>query len=194
MTNPYINYYLQQSGSGISHFRSVRSQRGEGFFSKILQSAIIPLMRFAGKDLMKATLGVAEDAMGGKDLKQSAKRRFTEAGRELGSEAIKRAKKMVSQDGAGRPKKAPATGKGSLEMKQKMARLRSLRSNKGSSKAKPKPVVSKAAKKKKVADKPIRSKKCDEKKKPKAKPKKPVTKRPVKKTPKPLKDNTFFPF
>jgi len=43
-SNPYINYYVNQAGSGIGGFQGVRFQRGQGWFGNLFKNAILPLL------------------------------------------------------------------------------------------------------------------------------------------------------
>ena len=52
MSNSYINYYLDQAGSGLSTFERVRYQRGNGFFGRLLSGAILPALRFLGREAL----------------------------------------------------------------------------------------------------------------------------------------------
>jgi hypothetical protein len=45
MSNPYIDYYHKQIGSGIPGFRGLRYQRGYGFLTSLISKAIVPLFR-----------------------------------------------------------------------------------------------------------------------------------------------------
>jgi hypothetical protein len=103
--NPYIGYYVNQVGSGISHYQGVRYQKGHGFFGNIWRSAILPFLKFAGKETSRAALGVAEDALTGKNIMDSAVTRFTDTGKMIGSDAIKRARGLIDQEGSGRKRK-----------------------------------------------------------------------------------------
>jgi hypothetical protein len=45
MSNPYVDYYHKQIGSGIPGFRGLRYQRGYGFLTSLISKAIVPLFR-----------------------------------------------------------------------------------------------------------------------------------------------------
>ena len=47
--NPYIDYYTNQAGSGISGFQGYKYQRGHGFFSSIFRNILMPLGKYFGK-------------------------------------------------------------------------------------------------------------------------------------------------
>lgn len=90
--NPYTNYYLNQAGSGLSGFSGNRYQRGHGFFGKLFSSAVLPALKFLGRQALSTGVGVAEDVLEGKNFKESAKRRAIESGRATARAAVKRAK------------------------------------------------------------------------------------------------------
>jgi hypothetical protein len=104
-SNPYIPYYVKQVGSGISHYQGVKFQHGKGFFGNLWKSALLPFLKYAGREGARASLGVAEDALAGKNMKQSAKTRFGATGKLIGADAIKRAHNLLDQEGSGRRRK-----------------------------------------------------------------------------------------
>ncbi|XP_074596510.1 uncharacterized protein F54H12.2-like [Brevipalpus obovatus] len=61
MSNAYINYYLNQAGSGLSAFEGVRYQRGNGFFGRLLSGAILPALRFLGRKALSTGVDVEFD-------------------------------------------------------------------------------------------------------------------------------------
>ena len=83
-------YFLgnQQSNSQFPVFRGVRYQRGYGLggvFRKLFRYIIpivkehgVPLLKTVGKTALKSAANLANDAIDGKDLKESAKLRLKE--------------------------------------------------------------------------------------------------------------------
>ena len=117
--NPYVAYYVNQVGSGISHFQGVKYQRGHGFFSNLWQKALLPFLKTAGRETLKTSLGVAEDAIAGKDIKTAARNRFSATGRQLGSMALKQGQQLLDQDGAGRKRKKNKKARATSAIKKK---------------------------------------------------------------------------
>jgi len=99
--NPYDEYYNFQAGSGIRGFSGSRYQRGSGWFSRLFSSSILPAFKWLGKKAVDTGLNIADDVLEGKNLKESAKKRALEAGRQTASTAIKRAR-TFRQTGKGR--------------------------------------------------------------------------------------------
>ncbi len=70
MTNEYIDYYLNQSGTGISGFSGLRYQKGlmESFFKFIR-----PVLAYFTKQGIKTAANIGSDLLEGESLKTSAK-------------------------------------------------------------------------------------------------------------------------
>jgi hypothetical protein len=78
-------------------FQGTKYQRGYGFgniFKKlykwivpIFEQKAVPVLKTVGKTLIKGTSNFAEDAINGKNIKDSAKRRFEESLDELSDKA-----------------------------------------------------------------------------------------------------------
>lgn len=74
----YENFYMNQNGNGLSVHKGVLQRGGAsigGLFKGLLKSAM-PVVKSAGKSLLKTGLNVASDVLSGKNFKQSAKKRF----------------------------------------------------------------------------------------------------------------------
>jgi len=104
MSNSYINYYLNQAGSGLSAFEGVRYQRGNGFFGRLLSGAILPALRFLGRKALSTGVDVGMDALEGNNIKESIKRRSKKAAKDVASAALNRAQRYVQ---TGRGKRLP---------------------------------------------------------------------------------------
>ena len=82
----YKRYYEQQVGGNIDVFQGSTVQRGNGIgkFLKAALKATAPLLKTGaktiGKELMSTGVGLAKDALAGKDMKQAAEERFKSAG------------------------------------------------------------------------------------------------------------------
>ena len=102
MSNPYIEYYKHQAGTGLAGFQGYRYQRGNGFFGRLISKAVFPLLKFLGKRAISTGADIATDVLVNKrDLKEAAKERLENEGRELANTGIQRAKKFVLE-GKGR--------------------------------------------------------------------------------------------
>ena len=102
--NPYIDYYVNQAGSGLRGFSGTRYQRGYGWFSRLFSSAILPALKFLGKKSLSAGINVADDVLAGKNVKESLKTRAIEGGKETAKAAIDRGNKFL-QTGKGKRSK-----------------------------------------------------------------------------------------
>ena len=105
--NPYTDYYVNQAGSGLRGFSGARYQRGHGWFSRIFSSTLLPALKFLGKKGLETGIGVADDVLAGKNLKESVKRRAVESGKELARKGLDRGKTYLQ------------TGKGTCRKKSK---------------------------------------------------------------------------
>jgi len=105
MYNPYIIYYKEQAGSGLTGFQGVRYQKGHGFFGRLLNKAIYPLLRFFGKQALNTGVNIASDVIeNDQDWKESAKNRFKETSKNVIKAGLDRARKY-QQEGSGRRKR-----------------------------------------------------------------------------------------
>lgn len=81
--NPYLKYYSQQSGGALPGFKGVHWQRGHGFFGR-LASWVMPFIKeifpIVGKQAMSTGIDIAKDTLKRNDVRDSAKKRFKEAG------------------------------------------------------------------------------------------------------------------
>ena len=78
----YEDYYLRQSGSGLSVFQGSRGQRGHGLGSMLsgLFRSAVPMIKRGlatfGKHALKTGLEIASDVADGSSFKDSAKARI----------------------------------------------------------------------------------------------------------------------
>ena len=107
-SNPYINYYINQAGSGIGGFQGARFQRGQGFFGNVFKSAILPLLKYFGKQALSTGVDVANDALAGENVLESLKTRGKMAARNIASDAGDRVKRYA-QTGTGRRRRRRRT-------------------------------------------------------------------------------------
>jgi hypothetical protein len=116
MTDPFVEYYLNQAGSGIGPvFRGAMYQRGHGIGSWLsgLFRSVFPLFKSGaktiGQEALNAGFGLLRDTINQKPLKASLKERMREVGNNLMSKADDR---IDAMHGSGykrrkRPKYAP---------------------------------------------------------------------------------------
>ena len=85
----YNDYYTRQAGGALPYFVGARVQRGHGLgslFGGLIRSAMPLIKRGAvalGKGALKTGLRIADDVMSGQNIKTAAKRRATDAGKDL---------------------------------------------------------------------------------------------------------------
>ena len=91
----YEDYYVRQVGGALPVFVGGRVQRGHGLgslFGGLIRSAV-PLIKSGAialwKRALKTGLNVAGDVLSGQSLKNSAKRRVKEAGKDLVSTILR---------------------------------------------------------------------------------------------------------
>jgi hypothetical protein len=111
MSNPYTDYYQEQAGSGLQGFEGVKLQRGHGFFGRVLHRAIIPLLKFLGKQALHTGINIGSDVIENKQSwRRAAKTRAKETGQNILMAGLKRARKY-QQTGEGRRRKRRRTTK-----------------------------------------------------------------------------------
>jgi len=59
---------VNQAGNGISGFSGVRYQKGHGFFGRLINNAVLPLIKFLGKNFLNAGAKVANDLVDSDDF------------------------------------------------------------------------------------------------------------------------------
>ncbi len=98
--NPYIEYYTHQAGTGLAGFQGIRYQRGSGFLGRLLSKAVFPLMRFFGKRAAITGANIASDVLlNNKNLKESAKARLTDEGKNIANVGLEKAKEFIEGRG-----------------------------------------------------------------------------------------------
>ena len=96
MTNPYMSYYMRQSGSGLATYRGRRNQRGHGLggvlsgLIRTIAPAVMPIAKQVGREtLAKVKKTALREGVGligdvllrGQNPKAAATRRLKNAGR-----------------------------------------------------------------------------------------------------------------
>jgi hypothetical protein len=134
-SNPYIQYYVRQAGSGTAGFQGVKYQRGHGFFGSIFRQVLRPLAKYLGNKALSTGVEIGSDYLKGESFKESAKKRLRSTGNSIISDAVEKAKKFT-QNGSGKrrrrknAKKAPKKRSKKLNINKKP--------NKSKKKSKPK--------------------------------------------------------
>ncbi len=103
MSNPYNDYYQEQAGTGIQGFEGVKLQRGHGFFGRVLNRAIYPLLKFLGKQALNTGVNIGTDVIENKQgWRESTKSRMKETGQNVLLAGLKRARKYQQTGEGGR--------------------------------------------------------------------------------------------
>lgn len=101
MTNPYLEYYSNQAGSGLSAFEGLQYQRGHGFFGTIFQNIIKPLGKYLGRQALTTGVNVGNDILEGENFKDSIIKNSKMTSKKMLFDGVKKAQKLA-QSGAGR--------------------------------------------------------------------------------------------
>ena len=101
-TNPYIAYYTNQAGTGISPFYGVPYQKGHGFFGRLFSNVISPALKYIGRAALQTGVNIGSDVLEGQNLKQAATDRLKEAGKTAANKALIEARNaLMKQQGSG---------------------------------------------------------------------------------------------
>lgn len=90
----YEDYYTHQVGHGLPVFEGPRTQRGSGLGGLLggLFRSAVPLLKAGAKTLgrqfLRTGVGIAQDALEGKNIKSAAKARIRSAGTRLTNRAL----------------------------------------------------------------------------------------------------------
>lgn len=104
----YSRYYQDQAGGALQGYEGVRRMRGHGFWSRLLQKAVVPLLKFGGKQLLHAGGDVAKEIEAGTPIKAALKKAAVSRGKATGMAAFSTLKSFGKdeiarrQAGAGR--------------------------------------------------------------------------------------------
>src|SRR5260370_28178209 len=104
-SNPYINYYVNQAGSGIGGFQGARFQRGQGWFGNLFKNAILPILKYIGHKIIKTGASVASDAIAGENVLQALKTHGKDTAKDIAGDVGKRAARFV-QTGKGKRRRS----------------------------------------------------------------------------------------
>lgn len=104
MDNPYMSYYIEQAGSGISGYSGSRYQHGNGFLGKIFKS-LKPALKYFGREGIKTASSIGRDLLNGENFIESVKANLVNTGRNIMTDAIGKAEEYVKQNGNGLKRK-----------------------------------------------------------------------------------------
>jgi len=100
------DYYVNQSGTGLSGFEGLRyHQVGGSFFGRLFKGAILPLLKYVGKSAVRTGVNVADDILQGKNYKEAIKGNLKETARTMTADAKKRLQKSQKGEGKRRRRK-----------------------------------------------------------------------------------------
>ena len=92
--------FYNQRGRG-TFFAGARYQKGNGFFGRMVKSAVLPFLKYLGTQGIKTAVAIGEEAVANpSEFKNIAKRKLQEAGLQAVDDGAKRFKKFV-QTGEG---------------------------------------------------------------------------------------------
>ena len=121
----YYSNQAQQNGRGLPVFHGARMQRGYGIgsFLKGLFRSAVPLLkqgaRTVGKTALSSGLNIANDILGGQNLKSSALTRANEARDQLKSRAMNAVRSAVGQTGKGIKRRATSKSRSQTQAKRR---------------------------------------------------------------------------
>ena len=101
MNNPFIDYYTNQAGSGLTHFQGYRYQRGNGFFGSLFQNILKPLGLYLGKAALSTGVNIGKDILNGAAVTDS----FKKNGKLAVSSILKDGSEKIRQKGSGRKRR-----------------------------------------------------------------------------------------
>ena len=95
MTNPYIEYYRVQAGSGLTAYEGVQYQRGHGFFGPGLLKFFSPILKWFGNKAVSTAVKVGSDFLGGKNIKDSLTENLKRTGADMLDEGVAQVKNSL---------------------------------------------------------------------------------------------------
>ena len=133
MSNPFLDYYTNQAGSGLAHFQGYRYQRGNGFFGSLFQNILKPLGLYLGKQALTTGVNIGQDILKGEEFKPLIKKNA----RNALSSILRDGSERVKQKGSGRKRRrtvrkkkkclVPSTIKRKTKKKKSVKRKKSKR-------------------------------------------------------------------
>ena len=93
-------YYLEQVGGSLPAYAGVRFQRGHGIFGRLISGIggfMRSLLPAAGMRAAPSGVGLLQDILAGKNVLESAKNRFVEAGKNVADETLEQLKTRIGR-------------------------------------------------------------------------------------------------
>ena len=149
-------YYVNQAGNGIpiQVFYGTRSQRGNGFFGRLISRTVLPLLRYLGTKAFETGKNMYEDFKSGIDLGDSFKNRGLDTLQTIVNDGIQ----TIRQKGNGIKR---TRSRRSVQSKKRSRRSKPVSTKKSNAKK-----LSSVKKKKKLRKKKVVKKKCKQQLKP----------------------------
>ena len=88
-------YYTRQAGTGIAGYSGVRYQKGNGFFGRLITGAVLPVLRYLGRQALKTGANVAQDVLDGQEFNKAVKTNLNTSAREVAYEGVRKLKEMT---------------------------------------------------------------------------------------------------
>lgn len=112
-------YYVEQAGNGIplQVFYGTRSQRGHGFFGRLISRAVLPLLRYLGGKAIDTGKHIYEDFKSGIDITDSFKNRGIDTLQTIVNDGIQSLRQRGNGIKRRSPKKKPQSRKKSRKSK-----------------------------------------------------------------------------
>jgi hypothetical protein len=104
-SNRFVEYYINQAGTGIAGYSGVRYQKGHGFFGRLLSGAVFPILKYLGKKALNTGINIGSDILQGENFKTSMKKRLKTTGFDIAEDALEKVKNY-KQKGSGRRQKS----------------------------------------------------------------------------------------
>ena len=114
----FTNYYVNQSGTGITGYSGIRYQKGHGFFRKIFSSAVLPILKYLGKKALSTGVSIGADVLQGENLKKTMKKRLKSTGLDIAEDALEKLRNY-KQTGSGKRRRTSYKGKALKTRKRK---------------------------------------------------------------------------
>lgn len=94
--NSFERYYIDQAGNGIAGFSGVKYQKGFGFFGRLLSGAVLPFLKFLGKNALSTGASIAQDLSDTNDFTmENIKNVSLKRSKETGKRMLKRASEKI---------------------------------------------------------------------------------------------------
>ena len=120
MDNPYIDYYMNQAGTGIASYAGHRYQAGNGIFGKIFKK-LKPALKYVANKGWEAFNGVGNDVLSGNTIKEAGTKQLLRTADSILADVKTKINNAKQQKGMGRKRKRRQSVK-TLTKKIKSAR------------------------------------------------------------------------